>query len=209
MFSAALMSIFWPLSFQVIMWCIENSASTSVFCRNHIWVWKWPSCPLFSPNLSPGPGFWLAVLLHLVLVILIDLSLWQPERLIKLVTEISFEFQLVSFLFIEQEAIDVGEQLIWCHRGNEALPVQSEVIQQHHAEVESGDSKGLSEKRDKLAINQMLNAPLFTSEFIGKLYNSDAFHFSISRKLLMPRINCETYHAHLHHAYHDVHSSVK
>lgn len=66
------------------------------------------------------------------------------EVFIKLVTEVSVEFQPLSFLFIQQKAIDVGEKLIRRHRGNEALSVHPELIQQHHAEVESGDSEHLS-----------------------------------------------------------------
>lgn len=78
-----------------------------------------------------------------------SLSLWQPERFIKLVTEVSVELQPLSFLFVQQEAINVGEQLVRRHRGNEALSVQSELVQQHHAEVESGDSECLSTGRHK------------------------------------------------------------
>lgn len=75
------------------------------------------------------------------------LSLWQPQSFIKLVTEISVELQPLSFLLIQQEAVDVGEQFIWRHRGYETLPVHSEFVQQHHAEVESGDSEYLSAEK--------------------------------------------------------------
>lgn len=131
------------------------------------------------PNVPQDLVSWLIVLLHLVLVILMRLSLWQPERFIKLVTEVSVEFQPLSLLFIQQEAIDVGVQLIRRHRGDEALSVQSALVQQHHAEVGSGDSEYLSAKKSKWAINQLLNAPLFTCEllilcFCCLMVNSDA-----------------------------------
>lgn len=134
-------------SFQLIISYIENSASTSVLCCNHIWTWELLSCPLFSPNVHLDLVSRLVVISHLVFAILMSLSLWQPEWFTKLVTEVSVELQPLSFFFIQEEAIDVGEQLFWCHRGDEALSVQSELVQQHHAEVGSGDSEHLSTER--------------------------------------------------------------
>lgn len=76
--------------------------------------------------------------------------LWQRQRFIKLVTEIAAELQFLPFLFVQQETVDVGEQLIWTHGGNEALSVQTKLIQEHHAEVASGYSECLSvEKPNK------------------------------------------------------------
>lgn len=86
-----------------------------------------------------------------------SLSLWQPERFIRLVTEVSVELQPLSFFFVQQEAIDVREQLIRRHRGYKALSVQSELVHQHHAEVGSGDSECLSTERHKPAINNFDN----------------------------------------------------
>ena len=78
-----------------------------------------------------------------------SLSLWQPERLIELIAEVSVELQPLSLLLVQQEAVDVGEQLVRRHRGDEALAVQPQLVQQHHAEVEPGDSEDVSaEKRD-------------------------------------------------------------
>lgn len=77
-----------------------------------------------------------------------SLSLWQLERFIKLITEVPVELQPLSFLFIQQEAIDVREQLIWRHRCNEAFSIPSELVQQHHAEVRSGDSERLPAEND-------------------------------------------------------------
>lgn len=71
---------------------------------------------------------------------------------IKLVTEVSVALQFLSFLFIQQEAVDVGEELIRRHWGDEALSVQPEIVQQHHAEVGSGDSECLSTERHKSAL---------------------------------------------------------
>lgn len=61
---------------------------------------------------SSEPGFWLFVLTHCVLVILMSALLWQRQMFIKLVTEIAAELQFLSFLFVQQETVDVGEQLI-------------------------------------------------------------------------------------------------
>lgn len=82
-----------------------------------------PSCPLSPPNVPPDllPGC--LSFLILCLVILMSLSLWQPERFIELVTEFPVVLQPLSLLFIQQEAIDVGEQLVRRHRGDEALSV--------------------------------------------------------------------------------------
>lgn len=92
---------------------------------------------------SSGLGFWLFVLLHCVLVVM-SLLLWQTQRFIKLFTEVSVELQPLPFLFIQQEAVDVGEQLIWAHGGDEALPVHTKLVQEHHAEVGSRYSECLS-----------------------------------------------------------------
>lgn len=70
----------------------------------------------------------------------------QPtSRFIRLVTEFSFELQLLSLLFIQHEAVDVGEQLLWGDRRDEALSVVAKLIQQHHVEERSGDPESLSD----------------------------------------------------------------
>lgn len=79
-----------------------------------------------------------------------SLSLWQPERFIKLVTEVPEDLQPLSLHLIQQEAVDVGEQLVRRHRVDEALSVRSEVVQQQHAEVISGDSEYLSVEKHTL-----------------------------------------------------------
>lgn len=63
------------------------------------------------------------------------------------------ELQPLSLLFVQQEAIDVGEQLFRRQRGNEALSIHSELVQQHHAEVGPGDSEHLSAERHKSAVS--------------------------------------------------------
>lgn len=94
--------------------------------------------PVYSLNIFYksifGSGFWLSVLL---------LSL----RTLNLVTEVSVEVQPLAFLLIQQEAVYVGEQLLLRYGSNEAFTVQPPLIQQHHAEVGSGDSEGLPEER--------------------------------------------------------------
>lgn len=52
--------------------------------------------------------------------------------------------QFFSLLFVHHEAVDVGEQLIGRHGDNEALSIQPQLIQQHHAEIGSGDPENLS-----------------------------------------------------------------
>lgn len=62
------------------------------------------------------------------------------------------ELQLLAFLLIQQEAVDVGEQLLLRYGSNEAFTVQPQLIQQHHAEVGSGDSEGLSEEKTQAVL---------------------------------------------------------
>lgn len=66
-----------------------------------------PSCPLFPPNVPLDLVSGCLSFLILCLVILMSISLWQPERFIKLVTKVPVELQSLSLLFIQQEAIDV------------------------------------------------------------------------------------------------------
>lgn len=71
------------------------------------------------------------------------LSSWQPWSSIQFVTKVSVELEPLPLLFIQQEVVDVGEELLRQQRGDEALPVGSALIQQHHAEVRPGDPEGL------------------------------------------------------------------
>lgn len=79
-----------------------------------------------------------------------SLSPWQPEKFIKSAAEVPLELESPSLLFVQQEAIDVVEQLMGRLRGDEALSVQPELVQQQHAEVESGDLEHLSAERHTL-----------------------------------------------------------
>lgn len=81
-------------------------------------------------------------------------SLWQPEGFIKLVTEVSVELEPLSFLFIQQKAVNIREQLVRRHWGDEALSVHPQLVQQHHAEVGSGDSECLSAEKQEAAIKR-------------------------------------------------------
>lgn len=75
------------------------------------------------------------------------LSLWQPQSSIQLVTNVPVELEPLPLLFIQQEVVGVGEELLRRQRGDEALPVGSALVQQHHAEVRSGDLEGLSAEK--------------------------------------------------------------
>lgn len=133
-FSVAAMSIFWPpcLSDDYL----REKTVLALQCCSVI-TFEHEELPLFPPDALLDLVSGCLSFLILCLVILMSLSLWQPERFIKLVTEVPVELQPLSLLFIQQEAIDVGEKLIGCHRGDEALSVQSELVQQQHAEVVS------------------------------------------------------------------------
>lgn len=57
--------------------------------------------------------FWTCCLnVYSVIVILISSSPWQLEHFFKLITEVLVEFQTLPFLFIQEETVDEGEQLI-------------------------------------------------------------------------------------------------
>lgn len=109
----------------------ENSASTSVLFGDHIL----PPPPYVPLDLVLG----CLSFLILRLVMLMSSSLWQQERFIWLVAEVPVELQPLSLLFLQQEVVDVREQLARRHRVYEALPVQSQLVQQQHAEVRPGD----------------------------------------------------------------------
>lgn len=81
--------------------------------------------------------------------LLISLSWRRLERFCKFVTELPVFLQPLSFLFTQNEAVDVGEELVRGHRGDEAFPVHAELVQQHHAEVQPGDFEHLSAKKKK------------------------------------------------------------
>lgn len=85
------------------------------------------------------------------------------------------ELEPLSFLLIQQEAVDGGEQLIRRHRGNEALSVQPSLVQQHHAEVGSGDSEYLSAEKHNAALKETSHTLIFNwpKQCSALLYNNN------------------------------------
>lgn len=88
---------------------------------------------------TPSAGVFCSLSLRVLLIKMMVLP-WQPESLNELVAEISVELQPLPFLLPQQETVDVGEELMWRRGDDEALSVYAELVQQHHAEVGSGDS---------------------------------------------------------------------
>lgn len=91
---------------------------------------------MFPPDL-------VSVCLFICSILLLLMLPWRPERVIRLVTEIGVELQPLPFLLVQHEAVDVGEELVRRYRHDEALSVQSQLVQQHHAEVGPGDPEHL------------------------------------------------------------------
>ena len=66
--------------------------------------------------------------------------------------EVSVYFQPVSFLLVQQEVIDIGEEFVRGHGGDEPLAVHSVFVQNQHAEVGPGDPEGLSAREHNTKI---------------------------------------------------------